>query len=190
MDDPDRPPIANILSAAVQQANDSVTEQIPEGGTTVTAAVILGDLAYIAHVGDSRAYRIREDRIERLTEDHSLLNQQIKKGVLSPEEAEDFAFRNVITRAVGTGESVQADIWSEPARTGDIFILCSDGLHGMLNDEEIHQIVKSCRPKWSKACVQLVEAANERGGTDNITAVIVSLEDKPTGTFLGRFLRK
>ncbi|MBN1563196.1 MAG: Stp1/IreP family PP2C-type Ser/Thr phosphatase [Anaerolineae bacterium] len=174
MNDPDRPPIANILSAAVQEANDAVTESIPEGGTTVTTAVILGDLAYIAHVGDSRAYLITEERIEQVTRDHSLVQRLIELDQLTPEEAVEHPQRNVLYRAIGQSESLDVDAITRRLPPRSYLLLCSDGLWNMVSEETIMDIVMKYRDPQT-ACNELVKLANERGGPDNITVTLVQM---------------
>jgi serine/threonine protein phosphatase PrpC len=174
MNDPDRPPIANILSAAVQEANDSVTEEIPEGGTTVTTSIILGDLAYIAHVGDSRAYLITEERIEQVTRDHSLVQRLIELDQLTPEEAIEHPQRNVLYRAIGQSETLDVDAITRRLPPHSHLLLCSDGLWNMVPEETIMDIViKHADPQ--PACNELVKLANERGGPDNITIILVQM---------------
>jgi protein phosphatase len=174
MGDPDRSPIANILSAAVQEANESVTEQIPEGGTTVTTAVILGDLAYIAHVGDSRAYLITEDRIEQVTRDHSLVQRLIELDQLTPEEAIEHPQRNVLYRAIGQSESLDVDAITRRLPPRSHLLLCSDGLWNMVPEDTIMDVVtRHSDPQI--ACNELIKLSNERGGPDNITVTLVQM---------------
>ena len=174
MNDPDRPSIASILTAAVQEANDSVTEEIPEGGTTATTAIVLGDLAYIAHVGDSRAYLITDDRIEQITRDHSLVQRLIELDQLTPDEALDHPQRNVLYRAIGQSESLDVDAITRRLPPNAHLLLCSDGLWNMVPEETIVQhVAKYDDPQM--ACNELVKLANERGGPDNITVILVRM---------------
>ncbi len=144
-------------------------------GTTIVAMSTLDDIAYIAHVGDSRVYRLRDDKFEQLTEDHSLLNDYKKLKKLTPEEIENFPHKNVIVRALGMKDTVQVDLRTEELRAGDLFLLCSDGLSGMLSDEEMYNIVREHRKNLKKTCQILVEEANNKGGHDNITVVLVEV---------------
>ena len=134
--------------------------------------------AIIANVGDSRAYLIRNRKIEQITEDHSLLNEQIKGGLLKPEDSADFPYRNVITRAIGIKENEEADFIRRPVEPNDIFLLCSDGLHGLVSDSEMMEIVDKNQPNLEKACKTLIDMANDKGGSDNITVILVWVGDQ------------
>jgi serine/threonine protein phosphatase PrpC len=174
MDDPERPSISDVLRAAVQEANESVTEQIPEGGTTVTTSIIIDDLAYIAHVGDSRAYMLADDRIEQVTRDHSLVQRLIELDQLTPEEAVDHPQRNVLYRAIGQSETLDVDAITRRLPPRSRLLLCSDGLWNMVPEDKIQEIV-SHQKDPQEACNQLVKLANERGGLDNITVVVIQM---------------
>jgi len=150
-------------------------EKLHGMGTTLVAMYFLDDCAIIGHVGDSRCYRIRDQEITQITEDHSLLNDYLKMKRLTPGEVSNFAQKNVIVRALGMKESVQVDIFTEVPRLGDIFLLCSDGLSGMVADEDICQIARG-EPELDKACEKLITAANANGGVDNITVVLARIE--------------
>jgi serine/threonine protein phosphatase PrpC len=144
-------------------------------GTTFVGLLLLPRCAVIAHVGDSRVYRLRAGELTLMTHDHSLANELIARGHLKPEHVATFPRRNVITRAVGTHESVDVDAKIVDVRAGDVFLLCSDGLHGELTDAEIGDILRdSARP--AEAACRLVERALVNGGRDNITAVVVLLD--------------
>jgi len=144
-------------------------------GTTLSAVVIRADEAYFAQVGDSRGYLVRDGRARQVTEDHSWVAEQIKRGALTEEEAEYSAFRNVITRALGSQASVEPDIFVEKLEKGDVILLCSDGLTGNVSADEIGRIVSRSGP--SRAAMELVDLANDRGGHDNITVVILAVTD-------------
>ncbi len=174
MDEPERPSISNVLRAAVQEANESVTEQIPEGGTTVTTTVIIDDLAYIAHVGDSRAYLITDDRIEQITRDHSLVQRLIELDQLTPEEAAEHPQRNVLYRAIGQSETLDVDAITRRLPPHARLMLCSDGLWNMVPEDQIQEIV-SRQKDPQEACNQLVKLANDRGGLDNITVTVIQM---------------
>ncbi len=174
MDEPERPSISDVLRAAVQEANESVTEQIPEGGTTVTTTVIIDDLAYIAHVGDSRAYLITDDRIEQITRDHSLVQRLIELDQLTPEEAAEHPQRNVLYRAIGQSETLDVDAITRRLPPHARLMLCSDGLWNMVPEDQIQDIV-SRQKDPQEACNQLVKLANDRGGLDNITVAVIQM---------------
>jgi protein phosphatase len=147
-------------------------------GTTIVAALFSprrGKL-YIAHVGDSRAYRIRDGKIEQITRDHSLINETLLARPDMTEEQLSELPKNVITRALGMQENVAVDLGQFETVRGDLFLLCSDGLSGMVDDGELCEIASSTED-LSEACHKLINAANERGGEDNITAVLVRVED-------------
>jgi protein phosphatase len=142
-------------------------------GTTISALLVLGDYAVTAQVGDSRIYLVREGAVEQLTEDHTLIAWQLKQGLITPQEAARSPHKNVITRAVGNREYVQVDTRCVPLQPGVRFLLCSDGLHGYLRGEDIPEIVRA----GGEAAVQrFIDLANERGGKDNITAVLVEMD--------------
>ena len=142
-------------------------------GTTISAMLILGEYAITAQVGDSRIYRVEHDQTEQLTEDHTLIAWQLKQGLITPQEAARSPHRNVITRAVGNREYVQVDTRRIPLSPSSRFLLCSDGLHGYLRDDDIAGIV---RLGGDTAVRRFIDLANERGGKDNITAILVELE--------------
>ncbi len=172
MNDPERPSIADVLREAVQQANKVVTTELSEGGTTATITVILGDLVYIAHVGDSRAYMITDDGIEQITRDHSLVQRLIELEQLTPEEAAEHPQRNVLYKAIGQSESLEVDTITRRLQPRARLLLCSDGLWNLVSEETISEMVHQYADP-QEACNQLVKLANERGGADNITVVLV-----------------
>jgi protein phosphatase len=171
----------NRLVTAVKLANLRVFEaaqretELHGMGTTLVSLFFLDDQVIIGHVGDSRAYRVRDADIAQITEDHSLLNDYLKMKRLTPTEAASFSQKNVIVRALGMKESVQVDIFFEAPRLGDIYVLCSDGLSGMIGDEDIRDIARA-EPDLDKACEKLIAAANAHGGLDNITVVLARIE--------------
>jgi protein phosphatase len=144
-------------------------------GTTLVSALFADDALVIGHVGDSRVYRLRDGRLAQLTEDHSLLNDYVKMKHLSAEEIAAFPHKNVIVRALGMKSTVQVDVLVEHPRLGDVYVLCSDGLSGMLPDEEIEQLVAG-EPDLDRLCDRLIAGANGNGGLDNITVVAARVE--------------
>jgi protein phosphatase len=169
----------NRLVAALQIANKRVLEAMRQDqklrgmGTTIVASLLDGGIASFAHVGDSRAYLIREGQISRITNDHSWVFEQVQAGMLSEAEAERHPLRNVITRALGGSFNIAPDASEIESQPGDIYLLCSDGLTGMISEEEILQIVTD-EADLEKACSNLIAAANDRGGIDNVTAILVA----------------
>src|SRR4051812_12585498 len=165
----------------IQGANRRVYErQSPDAsasgmGTTMTVALVEDGQVAIGHVGDSRAYLIRDRALEQLTEDHSLVAELVRSGKLSPEEAEGHPQRSVITRALGTDPDVDVDTFSIETQAGDLFLLCSDGLTSMVDDDTILREVERNRDDLAKAAKALVRAANKGGGEDNITVVFFEI---------------
>ena len=174
------------VAAIIQAANRRVYEHAGENqarrgmGTTVTAALALDDRVVIGHVGDSRAYRVRDGALEQLTEDHSLVAELVRSGKLSPEEAENHPQRSVITRALGTDPDVDVDVFPTDTSPGDVFMLCSDGLTAMVADETILELVERERGDLDSAAKALIAAANREGGEDNITVVLFEIAGAPT----------
>lgn len=132
--------------------------------------------ATIAHAGDSRAYRLRAGELERLTQDHTWVGQQVSAGELTADEARIHPFRNVVTRALGGEANLVVDVDTHPVRSGDLFLLCSDGLSGVLADHEIAEILDG-DATLDGCCANLIDAANARGGPDNVTVVLVAFSD-------------
>jgi PPM family protein phosphatase len=165
----------------IQEANRRVYQRQSQDasasgmGTTMTVALVEEGRVAIGHVGDSRAYLIRDRKLEQLTEDHSLVAELVRSGKLSPEEAEGHPQRSVITRALGTDPDVDVDTFSVDAEPGDLFLLCSDGLTSMVDDETILREVERNRSDLAKAAKALVRAANKSGGEDNITVVFFEI---------------
>jgi PPM family protein phosphatase len=172
--DPGRPPVVEALVSAVQKANAEVMQTVPEGGTTVTAVAIVNDLAHFAHVGDSRAYLItHEGNVEQITRDHSLVQRLIELDQLTPEEAADHPQKNVLYRAIGQSETLEVDTLTRRLPPNSRLLICSDGLWSQVTHEEIYQAVMDNQPQ--EACDKLVALANTRGGTDNITAIVLKV---------------
>ncbi|MFN7142613.1 MAG: Stp1/IreP family PP2C-type Ser/Thr phosphatase [Myxococcota bacterium] len=144
-------------------------------GTTCLVLLVDGPNAFVAHVGDSRGYIVRDGRIEQLTEDHSLVNERIRAGLLTPEQARHHKLKNIITRSLGYTEDVEIDIQVRAVRRGDKFLLCSDGLSNLVEPAELGEAVRSMSPQ--DAARHLVQLACARGGDDNITAVITRVDE-------------
>ena len=165
------------LAVVVQRANREIHERSRSEaanagmGTTVTAAYLDGDAIAIAHVGDSRAYLLRGGELRRLTEDHSLVEELVRGGRLTEEEAAEHPQRSVITRALGIEPLVEIDTWTYPLRPGDVVLLCSDGLTSMVSEQQLQRVVVAA-PTLNEAAQRLIGAANEAGGRDNITVVL------------------
>jgi protein phosphatase len=163
--------------ALIQEANRQVYERAREDsdasgmGTTITVALFENGIVSIGHVGDSRAYLIRDGKVDQLTEDHSLVAELVRTGRLSAEEAETHPQRSVITRALGTDPDVDVDVFSIEAKPGDLFLICSDGLTSMVDDATILNTVEVQRDDLDGVAKELVAAANRSGGEDNITVV-------------------
>src|SRR3954468_21964973 len=149
-------------------------------GTTLTAAMLDAQHVAVGHVGDSRLYLFRDGRLERLTRDHSMVEEFVRQGKLTPEQAVKHPQRSVITRALGPEGDVEVDTFRIPARDGDVYLLCSDGLSGMVKDETLASIL-GAGDALDATAQHLIEAANDNGGRDNITAVLFKLEDDGTG---------
>jgi serine/threonine protein phosphatase PrpC len=170
--------------ALIQRANKRVFERAAEDsdasgmGTTITVALVDDGVVWFGHVGDSRAYLIRDQKLEQLTEDHSLVAELVRSGRLSPEEAEIHPQRSVITRALGTDPDVDVDSFSIEGKPGDLFLICSDGLTSMVADGEILDAVERHLDDLDAAAKELVSLANRSGGEDNITVVFFEISEK------------
>jgi serine/threonine protein phosphatase PrpC len=173
--------IAISLLHAIRRANASIYQRAAENmlrtgmGTTCVAAVLRGNMAYIANVGDSRAYLLRGSQVKQISQDHSWVAEQVRAGLLTEDQARTHAQRNVITRCLGTQAEVDIDVFQEELNDGDSLVLCSDGLSGLISDEELRRIVDQYLPQES--VYHLVERANLNGGPDNITAIVVRIHE-------------
>jgi protein phosphatase len=171
------------LSEAVQAANKAVyraatTDPNLKGmGTTCTALVVRGGMAWCVHVGDSRCYLVRGDEIFLMTEDHSAVMAMVRNGALSRDEARQHPDKNVISRALGSHAQVEVTAWPRPfvLNPGDRFLLCSDGLHDLASDEEVRAIVRNNPPHI--ACERLVALAKEKGAPDNVSAIVLAMPE-------------
>ncbi len=173
-DTQDQPPITEAITAAIEKANAEVIRHVPDGGTTFTAACIIGDLAYISHVGDSRIYLITKDSIDQLTRDHSLVQRLIELDQLTPAEAAEHPNKNMLYRALGQNELVEIDITTRRLPPKSRLLLCSDGLWNQVENNELLDVVKQAATPQD-ACNKLVALANKRGGNDNISVVILNM---------------
>jgi PPM family protein phosphatase len=173
------------LEDAFQTANRTILQLASKNqdmagmGTTCTALAIVGNEAWAAHVGDSRLYLVRGEGIYQLSEDHTAIQEMVRQGLLSAEAAETHEDRNVLLRAMGTKPDLTIMRWPEPmdVRQGDAFLLCSDGLHDLVNESEMLAVVKGASSE--EACRKLIVMAKERGGYDNITVAVVAFNSKP-----------
>lgn len=171
--------VAEIMDAAVREACATVFDtaraqpELAGMGSTVTAMLVYEDKAWFGHVGDSRAYLVRNGRITQVTEDHSLVQEQVAAGLITAEQAKVSVMRNIITRSIGYEREVKVDVGAVPLQRGDQFVLCSDGLTGHVEDDEILHIVSI--EERRRAPLRLIRLANERGGEDNSTVVLTSV---------------
>lgn len=174
-----------MLRVAAERANDNIYRTNVEHaagrrpmGTTLLAALLARNAAWVINVGDSRAYHIREGVILVKTDDHSWVDEQVRQGLMTAEEAETDKRKNLVTRSIGTHPTVEVDCYHWPVASGDILILCSDGLVNMVNEREILRI--ACQPLPAKEiAAQLVDAANAAGGRDNITVIVAQVNPSP-----------
>ncbi len=177
-----------LLKESVQKANTAVytashSEQEYAGmGTTVVSGLFYDNRLAVAHIGDSRMYRLRGEAFEAITRDHSLLQEQIDSGIISKENARSSRNKNLVTRAVGIDSAVVAEVNVFRVQTGDIYLLCSDGLNDMVEDEEIGTTLQMLQANLPLAASQLVEMANDNGGRDNVSVILV----KVNGDFAAR----
>ncbi|MCL4529036.1 MAG: hypothetical protein M1282_06455 [Chloroflexi bacterium] len=163
------------MESAVKEAHRVIQKDAPGSGTTVTAALIVGQQVTIGHVGDSRAYSIYPaGRIEQITRDHSLVKRLEELGHLNKEEAANFPHRNVLIRALGQGDALEVDVFTIPFPQNGTLMICCDGLWGVVTDYDLARIVNES-PTLQRACQNLVNAANTAGGPDNISVILVQM---------------
>lgn len=176
-------PSVAALSGAIEEVNRQIYHQqehddaLTGMGTTLSVLWMSDDFVYIGHVGDSRVYLLRDGEFRQMTLDHSLVEQLVREGVLTEEEAQNHPMRNIITRAIGTDESVEVDVVVEERRKGDLWLACSDGLHGLVDDRQMRDALRQYAPE--KAADVLLKAALDAGGRDNVTLVIVHDGEEP-----------
>ncbi len=173
---------ANRLKTAIRHANRRVIETMRQSSelegmaTTVAAVLVEGDVVNLAHVGDSRIYLWSQSELRQLTVDHSWVNEQIQNGIISPEQARSHPLRNVVTRALGGRAELVVDVQSRRVKPGETLLLCSDGLTAMVSDVDIARILSAADGDLSGAAQGLVDEANQRGGEDNITVLLLRFE--------------
>lgn len=176
-------PSVAALSGAIEEVNRQIYHQqehdvaLTGMGTTLSVLWMSDNFVYIGHVGDSRVYLLRDGEFKQMTLDHSLVEQLVREGVLTEEEAQNHPMRNIITRAIGTDESVEVDVVVEERRKGDLWLACSDGLHGLVDDCQMRDALRQYAPE--KAADVLLKAALDAGGRDNVTLVIVHDGEEP-----------
>ena len=176
-------PSVAALSGAIEEVNRQIYHQqehddaLTGMGTTLSVLWMSDNFVYIGHVGDSRVYLLRDGEFKQMTLDHSLVEQLVREGVLTEEEAQNNSMRNIITRAIGTDESVEVDVVVEERRKGDLWLACSDGLHGLVDDRQMRDALRQYAPE--KAADVLLKAALDAGGRDNVTLVIVHDGEEP-----------
>jgi protein phosphatase len=174
--------VVQLVANALKHANRAIhertlTEMDKQGmGTTASVLVLAGSRYLIGQVGDSRVYLLRAGKFEQLTKDHSYVQEQVDAGYLTPEQARYHPYSNVITRCVGASPEVEPDLYSGDARRGDVFLIASDGLTGMVDDRRLAQLLMS-RAEPERKVQALISEANGRGGLDNITAIVVHVDD-------------
>jgi serine/threonine protein phosphatase PrpC len=184
--------IGSLLLRAVERANEVIYQQIDVAdktsfgamGSTCIAAVLHNNVAYIANVGDSRAYLVRQGQTRQVSQDHSWVAEQVRAGKLTQEQARGHARGNIITRCLGTHMDIDVDLFVEPVQDGDTLLLCSDGLSNFVSEEELPAFVEQYEPQESVN--QLIACANERGGTDNITVIVVQVGQVRSFSFAPR----
>jgi protein phosphatase len=174
--------VQHLLVGSVERANMAILDaarkepQFSGMGTTIVAGIFHQDKFTIAHVGDSRVYRLRRGELALITRDHSMLQEQIDAGLIDPEWARFSANRNMITRAVGVDSAVQVEVHDHLTQVGDIYLLCSDGLSDMLSTQEIHEIMNRSTSDLELTCEALVARANKNGGRDNTSVILIDVQ--------------
>ncbi|MGH8458241.1 MAG: Stp1/IreP family PP2C-type Ser/Thr phosphatase [Nevskiales bacterium] len=188
-------PEVELLRKSIEVAHAAIRDKADgqpqyEGmGTTVVACLVVDDHAVLAHVGDSRIYRLRGGTLKQITQDHSLIEDLIAKGFYSRDEARQNVRRNILTRALGSGESVLVDVQAEPVSVGDLFLLCSDGLTEMVPDEEIGLTLHKFSDSLEQVADRLITLANQNGGKDNVSVALVRVDRIQSGKNLYQALK-
>lgn len=163
-----------VTNAAIFQAAENQA-QYAGMGTTLVTAVFYDNQVTVAHIGDSRLYRLRGDELSVITRDHSLLQEQIDSGMISADEARFSQHKNLVTRALGVDTFVDTEIHDYPVQVGDIYLLCSDGLNDMVEDDEIRLVLQSLAVNLELAATQLIQMANDNGGRDNVSVILIKV---------------
>ncbi len=171
--------LAQGCQAAAKAVYDQARKLRQDMGTTLVAALVVGNRLYAANIGDSRLYKVNRATIQRITEDHSMVERLVKQQMLSPEEARNHPQANLIYRSLGDRPNVEADIFVVDLQAGDSLLLCSDGLSGQVEEQQMQALVMAHPPQ--DACQHLIHAANAAGGPDNITAIIIRIEAIESG---------
>ncbi len=176
--------VRRAMEICVDNANRSIFNSANSNahyagmGTTLVVGVFRDDRLVLGHIGDSRCYRFRDGLLNQITKDHSLLQEQMDAGLITPEQAATSSIKNLVTRALGVDESVLLEVNEHAVQAGDLYLMCSDGLSDMINDDAISEIVSGELPLEQRA-KQLIDAANERGGRDNISVLMIEVHDAP-----------
>jgi protein phosphatase len=176
--------VRRAMEICVDNANRSIFNSANSNahyagmGTTLVVGVFRDDRLVLGHIGDSRCYRLRDGLLNQITKDHSLLQEQMDAGLITPEQAATSSIKNLVTRALGVDESVLLEVNEHAVQAGDLYLMCSDGLSDMINDDAISEIVSGELPLEQRA-KQLIDAANERGGRDNISVLMIEVHDAP-----------
>jgi protein phosphatase len=180
----DMPMPARVVKHLIEKANSAVfhvsqTQPQCRGmGTTIVASLFFDNKVYVGHIGDSRVYRFRDKKLEQITKDHSFVQELIDKGLYTKEEARESNKKNVVTRAVGVAPSVEAEVHEHKAKTGDVYLMCSDGLTDLVNDDDIETSMRELGGNLGEAAGHLINVANASGGKDNISVVLARV-NKP-----------
>lgn len=180
---PSMTPDGRVVGQAVQRANTAIhqaaqTHPAYQGmGSTVVVALFSGDRLHIGHVGDSRVYRLRDRALAQLTKDHSVVQELVNRGLFTPEEARQSMAKNLVTRALGTEPMIEAEITDTTVQPGDIYLLCSDGLTDVVSDDQITKILCAAGHDMEAASRHLVDQANDHGGPDNISVVLIQVNN-------------
>jgi protein phosphatase len=169
----DRMPISEAIEEAIQAAHIAVINNVPDGGTTITVAVLMGNLAHIGHAGDSRAYLVTGDKLDQITRDHSLVQRMIDMNEINADQAEHHPQKNVVYRALGQSDNLEVDTFTRRLLPGSALLLCSDGLWGMVKASDLKEHAVTMPPQ--QACDHLVALANQHGGQDNISVIIARI---------------
>jgi PPM family protein phosphatase len=191
-----RPWVHAVLEKEIARANGAIYQaaqsqpQYAGMGTTLVMAVFHNDTITVAHIGDSRLYRLRGDEFGPVTRDHSLLQEQIDSGMITAEQARHSQNRNLVTRALGVDPTVEPEIHDYPVQPGDIYLLCSDGLNDMVEDEEIGMTLQMLSANLELCATQLVQMANDNGGRDNVSVILVRIKESFTAPRRGGWLAR